>query len=341
MPGQSMPAVSVLLPVRDGLPFLEQCVASLRRQTLRELEVVAVDDGSRDGSADLLDAWASQDPRVRVVHQPPGGLILALNAALAAASAPLVARMDADDVCHPRRLELQVRLMEMRPEVGVSSCLVRHFPRHLVQEGFRLYERWLNALVEPDQIARERFVECPVAHPSVVVRRQLLEAAGGYRDVGWPEDYDLWLRLLEAGVSFAKVERPLLFWRDHGQRLSRCGGRYHPKEFLRCKASFLVSGPLAGRRRLLIWGAGRTGRYLARHLEAGTARLQAFVDIDPRKVGRIVRSVPVVAPDSLPGLLLPDTVVVAAVPSRGARDLIRPRLEALGLREGVDFWCAA
>ncbi len=335
------PLVSILLPVRDAGPYLMDCIASLDRQTLTGFEVVAVDDGSVDGSGETLDAWAARDPRVRVEHLPPSGLVAALNVGVEMCRAPLVARMDADDVSHPRRLESQAELLGARPEIGVASCLVRHFRWHSVGEGFRIYEGWLNSLTTPETIAMERFVESPVAHPSAMVRRDLLENAGGYRDFGGPEDYDLWLRLLEGGVEIAKIERYLYFWREHGERLTRVDGRYSVENFLRCKARYLLSGPLAGAERVVVWGAGQTGRRLSKHLLRGGAPLQFFVDIDPVKIGRTLRSVPIIGVGDLEPLLGPGTVVLAAVASRGARALIRDQLDDLGLREGADYWCVA
>jgi len=335
------PRLSVLLPVRDAAPFLEQCIASLRRQTWQEFEVVAVDDGSKDGSAAMLERWADADPRVALLRQPARGLVAALNAGLAACRGELVARIDADDVAHPRRFELQIDLLDRHPEITVASCLVRHFPWSRVSTGFRQYESWLNALVTPDAIARERFIESPVAHPSVVVRRLALTEVGGWRDPDWPEDYDLWLRLAERGRAFAKVPALLHFWRDHGGRLTRRHRRYAVERFLACKAAFLLSGPLAKASRVVVWGAGQTGRRLSKHLLAGGAALASFVDIDEAKIGRTLRRVPIVAPEGLPGLLGPGCVVVAAVSSRGARELIRRRLAQFDLVEGREFWCAA
>lgn len=335
------PTVSVLLPVRDAARWLEDSLASLARQTLTDLEVVAVDDGSTDGSAELLDRWAGHDPRFRVLHRPGRGIVSALNLGLQHCRASLVARMDADDVSHPRRIELQAALLESRPEVGVVSCLVRHFPRHRVARGSRLYEAWLNSLTTHDRMARERFVESPIAHPSVMVRRELLHSTGGWRDLGWPEDYDFWLRLFEAGVIFAKVERPLFFWREHGARLTRTDDRYSVPSFLRCKAHHLVRAPLVGGRRTVLWGAGQTGRRLSRFLLDQDVEIAAVVDIDPAKIGGTLRGIPIVGPDALPAHLDPDTVVLAAVASRGARDLIRRRLVGLGLDEGRGFWCVA
>ncbi len=335
------PRVSVLLPVRDAGPYLEACRRSLERQTLADHEVVAVDDGSTDGSGEALDRWAALNPRVRVVHLPPSGLVPALNAGLALCRAPLVARMDADDACHPRRLELEVALLDERAEVGVAGCLVRHVPVHRVAGGTRRYEAWLNGLIEHEAMARERFVESPLPHPTAVVRREVLERAGGWRDLGWPEDHDLWLRLFAAGVRFAKVPRVLHFWRDHPRRLTRTDPRYARAAFLAMKAHHLARGPLAGGRRAVIWGAGPTGRRLARELEREGVVLGGFVDIDPRKVGREVRGVPVVDPGGLDRLLVPGTVVLAAVAAWGGRERVRSALAARGLAEGRDFWCVA
>jgi glycosyltransferase involved in cell wall biosynthesis len=337
----SNPRVSVLLPVRDGMPFLEHALRALERQTLIDFEVVAVDDGSTDGSGEQLDRWAERVPRFRVLHRPPSGLVATLNAGLENCRAPLIARIDADDVCHPRRLELQLAVLESQPAVGVVSTAVRFFPRSRVERGFVLYERWLNSLRSHEQMARERFVESPVAHPSVMVRRELVDRVGGYRDVGWPEDYDLWLRLFEAGVRFAKLDRPLYFWREHPQRLTRIDDRYTKQAFLSCKAHYLVTGPLSSAQRTVIWGAGPTGRRLSRLLAEAGASIGAFVDIDPDKIGRSVHGREVLAPESLEHVLGDGSVVLAAVASRGARELIRSRLASLGLVEGDDFYCVA
>ena len=334
------PAVSVLLPVRDGLPFLGEALASLSAQTFGDFEIVAVDDGSTDGSREVLASHGRSEPRLRVVAAAGRGLVAALNSGLAACRAPWIARMDADDRCHPERLERQLGRVRADPSVDVVSCRVRHFPEEEVAEGFRVYERWLNRLIEHDDIVRERFIESPLPHPSVLMRRRLLAAVGGYRDLDWPEDHDLWLRLAARGARFAKVPETLLFWRDHPDRLTRTDDRYRLERFLRLKAHHLARGPLAAARRVLLWGAGPTGRRLAKHLAREGSALAGFIDIDPAKIGRTLRRLPIVAFGEV-GRPEPGAVVVTAVSSRGARALIRARLARSGWVEGEDFWCAA
>jgi len=332
------PRVSVLVPVHDALPWLEPALRSVAGQTLSDFEAICLDDGSTDGSGAVLAGWAERDPRFRVLRPGRVGLVAALNALVAAARAPYLARFDGDDAMHPRRLELQAAWLDAHPRVGVVSSLVRHFPRDCVRGGNRVYEEWMNGLVTPEDIAREMLVESPVAHPSVMIRAGLVESLGGYRDDGLPEDYDLWLRAWLRGVRFAKVPRVLLYWREHAARLTRTHGRYALEPFLKAKARALAAGPLADGRRFVVWGAGMTGRRLVRQLLRVGRRPAAVLDVDPRKIGRTRHGVPVVPPEALRA---GSALVLAAVGARGARARIREALRSRGLVETRDFWMVA
>lgn len=336
------PKVSIVLPVRNGEVYLPDCLRSLLRQTYSNLEVVVVDDGSSDRTGAILTTF-SEDDRLRVFSTEARGLVPALNLALQHCRGELIGRIDADDVAHPRRFELQVQAFLEQPDLDVVSSLVCHFPRAAVGMGFRLYEEWLNSLVDHDDIVRERFIESPIPHPSVLMRRRTLEAVGGYRDCDWPEDYDLWLRLAERGARFYKVPRVLCLWRHHDARLTRTDSRYAVERFLACKARHLVDGPLRSAHEVVVWGAGQTGRRISKHLLRFGAEIAAFIDIDPRKIGSTLRNIPIYSPDDLPRLMGRDsaTVLLTAVSSRGARKVIRERLDAWDLRETTGYWCVA
>ncbi len=338
-----MPAVSVLMPCYNAAATLGEALETLERQSLPDFEVVAVDDGSTDQTGQILRDWTRRDRRFRILSRPHQGIIAALNAGLAACRAPFVARMDADDRVHPDRLARQVDFLAQRPEVAVAGCLVSGFPARQVGEGLRLYLRWLNSLVSEADIRREIFIESPFAHPSVMFRREWVEQVGGYQERGWAEDYDLWLRLAQAGARFAKVPEFLLEWRESPWRLTRTAERYSLDNFLRAKAFYLKRGPLVGRETVFIWGAGTAGKRLGRYLQQNGISLTAFVDVDPRKVGRTRRGLPVLSAEELRAWWgrLPGPVLIAAVGARGARPVIRERLSALGLVEGQDWWFAA
>jgi GT2 family glycosyltransferase len=332
-------SVSILLPVRDGSLHLHECIASLDAQTLGDFEVLAVDDGSRDATPSLLRDWASRDARVRVLTQEAHGLVAALEVARTRAHGRYLARMDADDIADPRRLELQLALMEARPELSMCGCGVRYFPDELVKDGARRYRDWINALVEPEQIVRDLFVECPIAHPTFFMRADAVARVGGYRDLGWPEDYDLLIRLWEAGGRFAKVSEALLAWREGQQRLSRVHPSYAPEAFRRLKVDALRRTLVRGRDGVVVWGAGPTGKAFARALLDASMEIRAFVDLDPRKVGQVVHGAPVIPVGRVDEYRA--AFCVAAVGQPGARAEIRGALTRLGWTEGVDFVAVA
>jgi glycosyltransferase involved in cell wall biosynthesis len=338
-----MPAISVLLPVYNAAATLPAALASIASQTLGDYEIVAVDDGSTDASPLILRQAAQSEMRLRVLRIEHTGIVTALRVGLAACQAALVARMDADDLAYPTRLERQAAYLAEHPSVDVVGCLVRGFPDEAVREGFRVYLDWLNSLITDADIRRELFVESPLAHPSVVFRREVAERAGGYQERGWPEDYDLWMRLYLQGTHFGKVPEVLLDWREAPDRLTRTDGRYSVENFLRLKAHYLRRGPLASAGTVFVWGAGMMGRRLGKNLHRNGVQLEAYFDVDPRKVGTTCRGRPILPPEALPGRLAAcaHPVVLAAVGARGARQIIRQRLNNFGLVEGVDWWGVA
>jgi cellulose synthase/poly-beta-1,6-N-acetylglucosamine synthase-like glycosyltransferase len=333
-------AVSVLMPCFNAAETLDESMQSLASQTLREIEIIPVDDGSLDKTPEILAHWASADARVRPIYKEHAGIIEALNAGLAACQAPYIARMDADDWAHEERLERQSAYLDGHPELAVVGCLVKS---DHAGEGFQRYLDWLNSLISAEDIAREIFIESPVAHPSTMMRRSWIEQAGGYQDRGWAEDYDLWLRIHQRGGKIAKVSEVLLSWRDYPERLTRSDSRYSVENFLRAKAHYLCAGPLQSADGVLVWGAGQMGRRISKHLVRGGAQLSAFVDVDPGKIGRTLRSLPIISRDQIRAWWrqYEQPVLLSAVGSRGARKLIRAHLVELGLVEGEDWWAVA
>lgn len=333
------PPISVLLPVRDGAAHLEEAAASLEAQTEGDFEVLAVDDGSTDATPEVLAAWSARDPRVRVLRQEPAGIVAALERARAHARGRWLARMDADDVCDPERFRLQRALLEGSPALAGCGSWVRYFPRHRLRDGARRYEEWLNGSAAPAEVSREIFVECPLAHPTFFLRADAVEAVGGYRDLGWPEDYDLVLRLWGAGHALANVPRVLLHWREGEGRLSRTHGAYDPQAFVACKVHHLRATLLRGGRGAAVWGAGPVGKAFARALLAAGTPVAAFVEVDRRKIGQEIHGAPVL--DTPGGLALQGVLHLAAVGQPGGRQTLRGLLREGGLEELRDFVAVA
>jgi hypothetical protein len=327
------------MPARDAGRTVRAAAVSILRQTVRDLSLVAVDDGSGDSTREELERLAARDRRLRVVPGAGEGIVPALRRALAACDVEVVARMDADDVAWPLRLERQLEALRADASLAAVGCRVRLFPRRAVGQGMRRYAAWLNGLTTPERVERDLYVESPIAHPAAAIRRQALERAGGWRDGDFPEDYDLWLRLAGLGGRLANVPELLLDWRESAGRLTRVDPRYAIERHLALKARHLAAGPLAGRREVALWGAGQTGRAFARALGGEGIAVALLVEVDPAKIGRRVLGAEVISFERLErarGLPL-----LVAVGAPGARDLIRAELGRRGFRELQDYRCVA
>lgn len=332
------PRVSVLIPAFNAAETLAPCLRSVQRQSRVDWECVVVDDGSADATPSVAARFAAVDPRFRIVSGEHHGLVAALNHGLEACRGELVARMDADDLMHRQRLELQVGAMEQAPELSAVGCHVRLFPRAGLGTGSREYESWLNSLETPAAVTRDAFVECPVAHPSMMFRRSVLSELG-YRDRDWPEDYDLVLRILEGGAGIGVVPRRLLLWRDSPSRLSRTSERYSIDRFIECKAAFLAGGFLAGTERFHLWGYGSTGRKLAAALRQHGKRPSHVVELHPGRLGNQIDGAPVIEPAEFPEL--PRAPLIVSVARITPRQRIRRFLNEAGFVELGDYVCAA
>ncbi|XXF79485.1 glycosyltransferase [Myxococcaceae bacterium GXIMD 01537] len=334
------PVVTVLLPARNAERTVGRAVDSLLAGTLRDIRVLAVDDGSTDGTRAELQARVRRDPRVELLDGAGRGLVEALNLALSRVESPYVARMDADDESLPARLEASVEALEAdRSLGGVGTAVTLFREDRPVSPSLQAYAAWLNGLTTAEALHRARFIESPLCHPSVCLRREALTAVGGWKDGDFPEDYALWLELLDAGYGLRNLPQVLLRWRDGDGRLTRTDPRYGLKRFAWVKARHLIRGPLADGRPCTLWGAGPSGLTLARFLGERGVTVERFVEVHPRKVGTRIHGIPVVGPEALgpPGR----GHLLICVGVRWAREEIRADLTALGWVEGRDFSCAA
>jgi len=335
------PLVTVILPVLNGERTLRQALDSLCRQTERCFELLIILNGASDGSPLIAEEYARRDARIRILSLARASLVTALNAGLTAARAPYIARMDCDDTAMPERLEAQLRHLEEHPDIDVVSCRVEFGAPAGCGGGFARYVAWSNSLLTHDDMMLARFVEAPLVHPTIMIRRGVLADCGGWRDGDFPEDYELWLRLMARGVRFEKLPMTLLKWNDSPARLSRTDPRYASDAFYRLKAAYLAAylRSAAGGREIWVWGAGRPTRKRAEKLREHGQEIASWVDIDPHKIGRCLNGIRVAAPDALPG---PDaSFVVTYVASWGARERAAAHLARSGYRPGDDCIAAA
>jgi glycosyltransferase involved in cell wall biosynthesis len=334
----SSPLISVLLPLYNGARTVLPALRSLQRQSHRHIEIVVVDDGSTDSGPDLVERSAQSDPRIRLIPRPHRGLIATLNHGLECCRGETIARMDADDISCRKRLAIQLEYLEAHPEIAVVGSTICMAPRGQLTAGMLRYEAWSNSLVTSAAIHRDLFVESPICHPSVLFRAACIRHLGGYRDLGWPEDHDLWLRFDAAGLRLAKIDRPLLIWRESTDRLSRRDARYSRSRFFALKLHHVLER--AAGRNLLVWGAGQEGKIWIRELAATGLLAGKAVDVDPRKVGQRIHGCEVIRPERL-GPPSPAVLLLVAVGATGARESIRSFLNAAGYHEQEHYLCVA
>ncbi|MDP2311582.1 MAG: glycosyltransferase [Pseudomonadota bacterium] len=327
-----MDRVGWLIPVRDAARWLGEAVRSALDECAPGDEVLVVDDGSRDDPLSVLPA----DPRLRVLHQPPLGIVAAMEHGRAALTTPLLARLDADDVALPGRIAAQRAFLAANPGVAAVGGRARmRADSGEVPEGMRVYTEWVNGLAEP---RTGLLVESPLFHPAVLMRATAVEAVGGYRDGAFPEDYDLWLRLVEAGYGIAAVPQDVVLLRDRPGRLTRVDPRYARAAFFPLKREWVSRVLLRDRPRIVVWGAGQAGTPWIRGLVAEGHDVRAALDLKP---GVSRHGVPIARPEALVDLEF--DLLLVAVGARGARDEIRLRIAAMRpeLVEGRDWWAVA
>lgn len=342
--------ISVGVPVRDAGEWVGEALESVLAQTEASFEVLAVDDGSGDGSRGILEEFARRDSRVRILEtgRDERGIVAALNLALAAARSPYFARMDADDRMHPERLARQAAALDADPSLFGVTSRAAAFPEEELRDGMRAYLDWQNGLIAPAELARDRFIESPLLHPSVMLRVEpLRDRLCGWRDLGRPEDWDLFLRAFESDLRIARLPEVLLEWRLHPRQSTRTHPRYSEESLLALRSHFLarrLARVVAGGRPVWILGAGPVGKALVKALAVEGLVAEGLADVDPRKIGGVVRGAgrrwPVVAHETLRPMD-PRPFAVSAVAGATARSRVRAELARWGWSEGEDFVVAA
>jgi len=208
-----MPLVTVLLPVYNAEKYLAEAVKSVLDQTFSDFELLVIDDGSTDRSAEILEGF--HDSRIRYLKNETNvKLIRTLNRGLKEARGEFIARMDSDDICFPQRLERQLQFFVREPDtavVGTFAIRIDETGRH-----GSLIKRPVGA-----ELSRSAWLPTPLLHPTVMMRRSLVDKGFTYDDSCLHcEDYDLWIRLLKAGHRIENLPAPLLFYRLHGGGVS-------------------------------------------------------------------------------------------------------------------------
>lgn len=327
-----MPLVSVILPFRNAEATLPDAIQSILRQEFRDLELIAVDDGSSDRSVSSISGI--NDPRFRLItNQLNPGVVGASATGFGLASGDWFARMDADDIALPGKIGAQ--LNAAKDDTGVITCGVESI--NCQGDGMRRYIAWANSLADHKAMSRSRFIECPVINPTAMVRRDWMKRIGGYHDTPWAEDHDLWLRLLHADCKFVRVPEILFQWRDSQDRLTRQDPRYGTEARSKMRAHHLKGQPGVSEQGVVIAGAGPIGKRLALDLRNEGVSVNGFFDVNPARIGQYIHGAEVAPAEDIKSKWR-TSIMLGAVGLKGARSTVREIALAAGRKEGEDFW---
>lgn len=201
------PRVTVLMPVYNGELYLKPAIESILKQSFKDFEFLIINDGSKDKSLEIINRYAKNDARIRVISRPNKGLVATLNEGLKEAAGEYIARMDCDDISLKKRLKIEVDYLDKHPAVG----LVGSNYTIIDGSGKRLVDT--NVFTHPDDL-KLCLVTCnQYGHGSVILRKSVLATVGNYdSSVGHLEDYDLWIRISHV-AKVANIEQPLYQWR--------------------------------------------------------------------------------------------------------------------------------
>lgn len=326
--------VSVLMPVKNASETILDAIESVSDQEGVDFEIIVVDDGCDLETRACLSELSSRYSRIKLITNGGEGIAAALNTGIMYCRGEYIARMDADDIMLPERLKNQVAFLEANPETGLISGLIKYESDECTK-GYQFYCDQLNEIIEAEDILFSRFVESPVAHPSVMFRKELVEKYGGYSEECVPEDYEMWLRWLSKGVVFNKLRQYVLLWKDSPDRASRLLPQYSREAFDQVRMYYLIEELkriVKPETRVTIAGGGKYARNKIKQIAEAGFSVDRITDLIERKIeGLEFQTWKEVVPDA-------NRIVVSFVSNRGAWKEIRNELESRGFRTGLDYY---
>lgn len=313
--------ISVLMPVYNTAIYLRECLDSIVRQTEQDWELIAVDDFSTDDSYQILEAYALQDTRIKVLKNNKKGIIGALRMAFANSSGFYITRMDSDDRMMPKKLELLKKLLLEHGGGHLATGLVMYFADGELRNGYKKYEAWLNDLTIKGTNFEAIYKECVIPSPCWMTSRTDLMACGAFDREDYPEDYDLCFRFYKKQLKVVGSPHTLHLWRDYPNRTSRTDKRYSNQQYFDLKLKYFLELDYDDTRPLVIWGAGKKGKSLARKLHQQALPFYWFCN-NRRKWGVEIYETELQNFELLPHLWKPQVLVAVAAPD-GKQEILQ------------------
>jgi len=330
------PLVSIIMATKDTEPYLPECLDSILAQTYENWELIAINDHSSDRTPEILKEYGHKDARIRVFHSKRHKLIPTLKEGYEHVKGELINRMDSDDRMPADKLEV---LVEEWRKVGKGN-IIAGGTEHFVEEGevgdgFRRYEEWLNEVARTNTHYEQIYQECVIPSHCWVLHKEDFDGVGAFDPEVYPEDYDLCFRFYKQGLKVIGIDKILHYWRDRSDRISRTWEEYKDNRYFDLKLRYFYQIDRDRERPLLLWGAGRNGKDLAKLLFEEEDTFHWVCD-NKRKVGKDVYGITIKHQDSIPEVEKPQILIVVTSPEE--KKEIRDQLNKWGKKPVEDFW---
>ncbi len=324
------------MAVKDTAPYLHDCLDSVLAQTYQNWELIAVNDHSSDDSPKILQEYADKDPRVRFFNSDQPKLIPTLQVGYRETKGTLINRMDSDDKMPDYKLQVLVEEWLKHGKGTVIAGGTEHFvDEGEVGDGFIKYEKWLNEVARTSTHYQEIYRECVIPSHCWLIHKDDFDAAGAFDPVIYPEDYELCFRMYRLKLKIVGIDKILHHWRDRSNRISRTWDEYKDNRYFDLKLRFFYELDRDKKRPLVLWGAGRNGKDMAKLLQSYGDNFHWVCD-NERKIGKDIYDVGMEHFEQIPALDNPQIIVVVASPD-GKRE-IEEKLDAWKKVPIEDYW---
>lgn len=327
------PIISIVTPVKNGSPYLQECLDSIIAQSEERWELCIVDDHSTDKTWEILQRYATLDSRIRPFKSQGVGIIHALQTGYLESSGSFITRMDADDVMLPHKLEVLHQGLIHQGLGHLAIGGVEYFSDQSVGQGYQVYADWLNQMTQEGSNWSDIYKECVIPSPCWMLYREDFDASGGFDSHRYPEDYDLCFRMYYTGLKVIASSQILHRWRDYPDRTSRNDPNYADNRFLSLKLDWFSKIHLPTTKQIVIWGAGSKGKLIAKHLIEEGKPIQ-WITNNQNKIGRDIYGQVLEAVEKI---RIENSLVIIAVANPSDQQEIIDSLKSGGLLKGDDF----
>lgn len=330
------PLVSIIMAVKDTAPYLHECIDSILAQTYQNWELIAVNDHSTDATPEILQKYAAKDRRVRYYSSDKPKLIPTLQVAHAQVKGELINRMDSDDRMPDYKLEVLVKEWLKYGKGTVIAGGTEHFvDEGEVGDGFLKYERWLNEVARTSTHYEKIYKECVIPSHCWIIHRDDFDLVDAFNPLIYPEDYDLCFRFYRNKLKIVGIDKILHHWRDRSDRISRTWDEYKDNRYFDLKIRFFYELDRDYSRPLVLWGAGRNGKDMAKLLQAKGDTFHWVCD-NERKIGKDIYDVRLEHFNAIPELKNPQIMIVVSSPD--GKIEIQEYLDTWEKLPVDDFW---